>query len=500
MCSFNKETDGETYGTPYDFSSIMHNPSTYQSKDGVLPTIIALDPLEMPYLGNAVMPSFYDLKELNLAYYCPNSAADVGCDLVCVNDGYLFSPYDNNGGSNCSCGCKPQYTGTYCELANPDFVPRCIQRFTIDDGLTGTISSPNYPFNYDPDMICQYIITGPAESNISLQFTDFILQPGNQTCTNDYLDIFLADTALADTTICGSVAPSAFDSNSNEIRIVFKSDSTIQDKGFSLMYTIHIEPSCNVSFNSSVGGIPNYVSESLVNTHCTYEINVPEGQRVALTLQSFDVQNGYCSVSSIEVYLGDGTSTPIQFCDQCVPKEEIISATNMMKIIFAVQGSEDKTSFYATYRAVEKIAINSSNPDVEGSTCSHCQSTTDQDKGYIQSPRYPQAYRRRMCCQYEITAPPGLHVELNFARIFQIEEEDTISIDIGGSQPIRLILTGHNAPIGSYVSHAEKMSIRFESNESWFAGRGFRAFFRSVSLSIPKPMCFVIVTYHNEAN
>ncbi|XP_030842296.1 tolloid-like protein 1 [Strongylocentrotus purpuratus] len=462
----------------------MHGSSTYASIDGVEQTIIALNPLEMPYMGNRVAPTFYDLQKLNVAYGCPALAAEVCLmPIVCLHEGYLLP--------TCECACKPQYMGTNCDMENPDYVPRCIQIFTIDDGLTGTIFSPNYPSNYDPDTICQYIITGPAESNISVQFTDFNLQPGNTACTNDYLDIFLADTALANTTSCGSVGPSAFDSISNEIRIVFKSDSTIQDKGFSLMYTIHTKPmpmameSCNVSFSNSVGEITNYVSESPNDTHCTYEINVPQGQRVALTMQSFDVENGYCSVNSIEVYLGDGTSTPIQFCNQCVPKEEIISATNTMKIIFAVQGSQENASFSATYRAVE-IAINSSNPDVEGSTISYCQSTTDQDKGFIQSPRYPQAYRRRMCCQYEITASPGLHVELNFARIFQIEEEDTISIDIGGSQPIRLILTGHNAPIGSYVSLAEKMSIQFESNESRFAGRGFRGFFRSVSLSIPR--------------
>ena len=142
----------------------------------------------------------------------------------------------------------------------------------------------------------------------------------------------------------------------------------------------------------------------------------------------------------------------------------------MMKIIFAVQGSEDKTSFYATYRAVE-IAINSSNPDVEGSTCSHCQSTTDQDKGYIQSPRYPQAYRRRMCCQYEITAPPGLHVELNFARIFQIEEEDTISIDIGGSQPIRQVTAQH------FYSRPNNKNEVFLVPARLFFGRRLPSFF-----------------------
>ncbi|XP_054774841.2 blastula protease 10-like [Lytechinus pictus] len=145
-----------TYGIPYDTESIMHYSSTafsidpnYLDKHDRRPTIVTVDPLEMPYLGNRVGPTHSDLKLLNLVYSCSDSCEP---DMSCMNGGYL--------NKLCACTCPPRYTGVQCESDIGDSNDaRCIITKTVEDGLTGSITSPGYPLMYDSNTLCQYLIT-----------------------------------------------------------------------------------------------------------------------------------------------------------------------------------------------------------------------------------------------------------------------------------------------------------------------------------------------------
>nr|XP_054765756.1 protein SpAN-like [Lytechinus pictus] len=465
-----------TFDIPYDYSSIVHSPSTASSVNG-LPTITTLDPLDMPYLGQRVAPTFYDLKKLNAAYCQDTIETNCSSTNPCLYEGYQRG--------DCTCACKPGFTNSTCGDEIPNFESRCIHRYTIDDGRMGSISSPNYSSNYDPNVICQYIITGPVGSTMSVSFTDFILHLPGASCDTDYLQIFLTNTSyVADFTLCGTNTPEAFVSPSNVIRFVFFSDSA--ETGFSLMYAFNTsgvprEEVCNATLTESSGELSYSASGSTTSAYCTYDIIAPERQRVALTVDSIKVQNSFCCVNRMEIHLGDGNWNPIQFCDETVISKEIISADNKMQIVFALEeNSSGSASFSVTYRTVE-ITAGPSDPGVSFG----CERTVEEDGGYIQSPRYPMTYPKMTCCEYEIIASPGLHVELTFQERFLIEEEDTLTIAFGGSMLVRIVLTGNAAPKGSYISLSDRMRIKFESNKSWFYGIGFRAFFKSVSVDIP---------------
>ena len=49
------------------------------------------------------------------------------------------------------------------------------------DDITGTITSPNYPFNYDNNMDLEWTLTAPSNKVIKIQFEAFDVQYSSQT-------------------------------------------------------------------------------------------------------------------------------------------------------------------------------------------------------------------------------------------------------------------------------------------------------------------------------
>lgn len=78
-----------TYGVPYDYTSIMHYPSSGE--------LITLDRRYQHTIGQREKLSFYDTKLANIMYDC---AAKLKCSraITCSDDGYI--------GPGCKCYCK----------------------------------------------------------------------------------------------------------------------------------------------------------------------------------------------------------------------------------------------------------------------------------------------------------------------------------------------------------------------------------------------------------
>ncbi|XP_046578542.1 zinc metalloproteinase nas-36-like [Haliotis rubra] len=129
---------------PYDIGSVMHYGATAFSV-GSKATIETLEPLEQNVLGQRQMLSFYDAKQANLAY------------------------------CKASCGGVVQ----------------------IEGRETYTIQTPGYPFHYQPNVQCNWLIKAANDKVVNLMpIQDGFISPqpscdsfGGNVCDEEYTEI-----------------------------------------------------------------------------------------------------------------------------------------------------------------------------------------------------------------------------------------------------------------------------------------------------------------------
>ncbi|GAB1600758.1 uncharacterized protein LOC106869508 [Argonauta hians] len=105
----------------------------------------------------------------------------------------------------------------------------------------GEFATPNWPNNYPANTDCRWIINAPIHAHITLRFTKIELENhGLGLCNNRLDSIHVYDGKTTDSeriaTLCGSRVPATFDSTSNSILIVFKSDERVELSGFHATY------------------------------------------------------------------------------------------------------------------------------------------------------------------------------------------------------------------------------------------------------------------------
>uniref|UniRef100_A0A7M4EBY9 CUB domain containing protein 2 n=1 Tax=Crocodylus porosus TaxID=8502 RepID=A0A7M4EBY9_CROPO len=104
-------------------------------------------------------------------------------------------------------------------------------------GLSGVITSPDYPENYPNNAECHWIIQAAPNSVVKLVFIDLQME-NNVACNFDYVAIFdgptLGDAHLS--RYCGNMEPPDIISSTHELLVVFKSDFNIGGRGFKVSF------------------------------------------------------------------------------------------------------------------------------------------------------------------------------------------------------------------------------------------------------------------------
>ena len=100
-----------------------------------------------------------------------------------------------------------------------------------------TITSPNYPFNYDEYDDCQLKIKFATNAIVSLTFEDFNVESSSR-CRYDFLAIHdgnsISDPIIA-SKMCGTIpAGTTVNSTGNAINLHFYSDSYYTTSGFKI--------------------------------------------------------------------------------------------------------------------------------------------------------------------------------------------------------------------------------------------------------------------------
>ncbi|KAJ8403802.1 hypothetical protein AAFF_G00346700 [Aldrovandia affinis] len=100
-------------------------------------------------------------------------------------------------------------------------------------GSEGTFTSPYYPSYYAPLVSCQWDIQVPTGKNVKLTLSELLMaEPGqdNDICAKDYVEI-------NGEKLCGEKdSTTVFTSKNNQMKVVFYSDKSYVDHGFSAQY------------------------------------------------------------------------------------------------------------------------------------------------------------------------------------------------------------------------------------------------------------------------
>ncbi|KAI4562255.1 hypothetical protein MJT46_011217 [Ovis ammon polii x Ovis aries] len=372
-------------------------------------------------------------------------------------------------------------------------------------GDMGSFSSPGYPNRYPANRECiWYIHTAPG-SSIQLTIHDFDVEY-HASCNFDVLEIYggpdFRSPRIAQLCVQrSSENPMQVSSTGNELAIRFKTDSSINGRGFNVSWRA-VPGGCGGIFQAPSGEIhsPNYPSPYRSNTDCTWVIQVEKHHRVLLNFTDFDLEpqdscvlnekfepmanfnhitlsfshfvlesSTPCTRDFVEVLDGSHDNAPLRgrYCGPSLP-HPITSFSNALVLKFVSDSTVNFGGFHATYAA----------------STSACGGIFHMAEGIFNSPGYPEVYPANVECVWNVVSSPGNQLQLSFIA-FQLEESQDCSRDFveirEGSATGRLVgrYCGNALPLNYSSALGHILWIRFVSDGSG-SGVGFQAAFASI--------------------
>ncbi|XP_005335338.2 tolloid-like protein 2 [Ictidomys tridecemlineatus] len=461
-------------------------------------------PEDVKSSSNRLWMKFVSDGSINKAGFAANFFKEVdecsrpehgGCEQRCVN---TLGSY--------KCACDPGYElatdKKTCEVACGGFITK----------LNGTITSPGWPKEYPTNKNCVWQVVAPVQYRISLQFEVFELE-GNDVCKYDFVEVRsgLSPDARLHGKFCGSETPEVITSQSNNMRVEFKSDNTVSKRGFRAHffsdkdecakdnggcqhecvntfgsylcrcrsgYRLHEnghdckEAGCAHKISSAEGTLasPNWPDKYPSRRECTWNISSTAGHRVKLTFNEFEIeQHQECAYDHLEMYDGPDTLAPIlgRFCGSKKPDPVVASGSSLF-LRFYSDASVQRKGFQAAYST-----------ECGGRLKAEVQTKELYSHAQFGDNNYPsQAH-----CDWVIVAEDGYGVELIF-RTFEVEEEADCGYDYmeaydgyDSSAP-RLGRFCGSGPLEEIYSAGDSLMIRFHTDDT-INKKGFHARYTS---------------------
>lgn len=234
----------------------------------------------------------------------------------------------------------------------------------------GTIVSPNYPDTYPSRKDCVWQFSTTPGHRIKLIFNVFELEP-HQECAYDHVTIY--DGASADEKtlgrFCGSKLPHPVVASQNQMYVVFKSDASVQRKGFLATHStacggyLSATETVKHLYSHARYGDDSYESRA----DCDWSIVAPLDHFVRLTFLTFELEpETNCGYDFVQVFGGlEGSGGDYgTFCGTKMPPETV-STTEALLVRFRTDDSIVFKGFSASYQAV-KPEIWSGEDSLEG--------------------------------------------------------------------------------------------------------------------------------------
>ncbi|GFN89691.1 cubilin, partial [Plakobranchus ocellatus] len=344
------------------------------------------------------------------------------------------------------------------------------------------LTSPGYPSDHAHYLDCYWTIAAPRGGKVSINFTDFELEY-HHVCHFDFVEI--RDGGLNGTLIgryCSRNTPPRIVSETSVVSIYFRSDYSIAEKGFALMYQI----ACGGTQDTSSGVItsPGYPSTYPDGQNCTWRVTVPLDRTILVSFnQPFNIlpgPSGDCSNDYLQLYNGIGLAAPPlvvngssntngRYCGSSPPTGRLETGSNFLTANFISDASSSAAGFSFNYTE-QRYGCGGRLYLLNGVT-----------SGYFTSPRYPNPYPQNVDCKWVIIAPATMRVQVDFVQPFYIEDHDNCKYDYisfrdGGTENAPSLgakSCGTHLP-GSVVSSGNVLFARFQTDDS-VVRQGFRA-------------------------
>uniref|UniRef100_A0A914DQL4 Metalloendopeptidase n=1 Tax=Acrobeloides nanus TaxID=290746 RepID=A0A914DQL4_9BILA len=501
--NFDKAKSGEinSLGETYDYWSIMHYARDTFSRAAYLDTILPKKPSSgvRPKIGQRLHLSKGDIRQANKLYSCPacfqtyfgpfgelqispNSThcfwrirASAGEHIV-LNISTLLIPQSSrscvsapsnfiiisDGVSTGSSIIREKLCGgiqqkMVVSLSNTLMIEMKLEKtiplsiignFKVQCGGTirsenGTIQSPRFPEFYPPESKCIW--------NISVE-KNFLLE-AHKDCSYDNLKIYEVeeDTSAQKLlgTFCGQNYPVIFSTNvSNQLRLQFSSDASIQKRGFHLEFFKEIDEckldmhNCDqICVNSlgsykcecyngfslksdgrtcerTCGGIftadsanfssPNFPSNYSSNLRCMWEIAVDEYHQIFLEIPHLEIEGmkSECAYDFLHIsHIAGRRNGELRLCGSYTEPLFLKSISNRLKLVFQSDASMERSGFTVNYVADLNECAK------ENAGCSHiCENKLGSYECRCPS-GFTLAENRHKCveggCSYQLYEPAG---------------------------------------------------------------------------------------------
>uniref|UniRef100_A0A8C4PVH3 CUB and Sushi multiple domains 3 n=1 Tax=Equus asinus asinus TaxID=83772 RepID=A0A8C4PVH3_EQUAS len=333
--------------------------------------------------------------------------------------GYKISDQGHFAGSTIIYGCNPGYTLHGSSLLKcmtgerrawdyplPSCIAECGGRFKGES--SGRILSPGYPFPYDNNLRCMWMIEVDPGNIVSLQFLAF-----DTEASHDILRVWDGppENEMLLKEISGSLIPEGIHSTLNIVTIQFDTDFYISKSGFAIQFSSSVATACRdpgVPMNGTRNGdgrepgdtvvfqcdpgyelqgeeritciqvenryfwqpsppvciapcggnltgssgfilSPNFPHPYPHSRDCDWTITVNADYVISLAFISFSIEPNY---DFLYIYDGPDSNSPLigSFQDSKLP-ERIESSSNNMHLAFRSDGSVSYTGFHLEYKA-----------------------------------------------------------------------------------------------------------------------------------------------------
>jgi cubilin len=341
--------------------------------------------------------------------------------------------------------------GWNADYTSGKFTASCVdETFTTKSGIFNDNSGDlNYPSNAD----CQKLIAPGDAYNITLTFTEFDLENGN-----DFVRIYdgstTGDALLGE--FSGTSLPDPVTSSGSTMLIHFTSNSNVQASGWEASYTTNPFPkvSClDETFTAPSGAFSdNSYDEEYANmADCRKLIQVPGADYIYLVFTEFNIEwfdhvRVYDGTTTEDVLLGEFTGTTLP--------SMVISTGGSMLVHFTSDNSGTGPGWKAEY----------SSGTIEASCNDEILKT---DNGIVSDMSGDLDYSSNADCQKLIAPEDVLNITLAFAEFDLEEGNDYVRVYDGATtgDPLLGEFTGTMLP-KPITSTGGAMLIHFTSNGS----------------------------------
>ncbi|CAD6198390.1 unnamed protein product [Caenorhabditis auriculariae] len=207
---------------------------------------------------------------------------------------------------------------------------------------SGTFTSPGYPTQYFNNLRCQYLISSPNNTYITISFYPYFVEN-----YRDFIAIFDGNTTSYAYNI-GQIQSSSdrmsFEGTKNQMTVLFNTNSAVTDKGWQAKWQAKIltTPITQEGLNGSLTS-PNYPNNYDPYTEQLYYITGLPGFKINITIDVFNTETKFDYLEIYNTANVSSTSLIANFSGPSVAPWTTVLPANVATLRFMSDGIVQKT-------------------------------------------------------------------------------------------------------------------------------------------------------------